>query len=96
MKFRTTETRTQAQGHVEAPLHLSLWLTDAGKCNAARKKMPSLLFWNKKRSNKQKTCKLLTRETGLSSLRLKETMPDGSEPSFFVRDARVTLEDSSS
>ena len=42
------------------------------------------------------TCKLFTRETGLSSLRLNEMMPEGSEPSFFVREARVTLEDSSS
>jgi hypothetical protein len=42
------------------------------------------------------TCKLFTRVTGLSSLRLKATIPEWSDPSFLVREARVTLEDSSS
>ena len=55
-------------------------------------------IWKKldKEEDLIKTCKPFTRETGLSSLRLKETIAEGSEPSFLVRDARVTLEDSSS
>jgi hypothetical protein len=52
--------------------------------------------WESEYGHRTPTCKLFTRETGLSSLRLKETMPEGSDPSFFVREARVTLEDSSS